>query len=112
MTWAEFHELFKRKYFPVTARHEKAREFLELKQGSMTMMEYVAKFIKLAHFADDYVATDTTKVRKFEDGLGCTHNRGTVTTLWARTRQGRCTHTTWTCVRQSNYVVTEISLSR
>ena len=33
------------------------------------MLEYVAKFTELAHFADDYVATDMAKVRKFEDGL-------------------------------------------
>ena len=33
------------------------------------MLEYVAKFIELAHFADDYVATDMAKVRKYEDGL-------------------------------------------
>ena len=33
------------------------------------MLEYVAKFIELAHFADDYVSTDMAKVRKFEDGL-------------------------------------------
>ena len=69
MTWAEFHELFMRKYFPETARHEKAREFLELKQGTMTMMEYVAKFTELARFFDDYVATNMAKVRKFEDSM-------------------------------------------
>ena len=33
------------------------------------MLEYVAKFTELARFADDYVATDITKVRNFEDGL-------------------------------------------
>ena len=33
------------------------------------MLEYVAKFIELAHFADDYVATYMAKVRKFKDGL-------------------------------------------
>ena len=33
------------------------------------MMEYVAKFTELARFADDYVAIDMAKVRKFEDGL-------------------------------------------
>ena len=33
------------------------------------MMEYVAKFTELARFADDYVATDMAKVRKFENGL-------------------------------------------
>ena len=35
----------------------------------MTMMEYVAKFTELSRFADDYVATDMAKVRKFENGL-------------------------------------------
>ena len=57
------------KYFSATARHVKAKEFLELRQGTMTIMEYVAKFIELARFADDYVAIDMAKVRKFENGL-------------------------------------------
>ena len=57
------------KYFSVSARHAKAREFLEVKQGTMTMLEYVAKFAELARFMDNYVATDMAKVRKFEDGL-------------------------------------------
>ena len=69
MTWVEFHELFMGKNFPATARNAKVREFLELKQGTMTVMEYVAKFIELACFVDEYVATDMAKVRKFEDGL-------------------------------------------
>ena len=68
MTWTEFHELFMGKYFPATARHAKTQEFLELKQGMMTVMEYVAKFTGLACFTDDYVA-DMAKVRKFENGL-------------------------------------------
>ena len=29
----------------------------------------MAKFTELTHFADDYVATNMAKVRKFEDGL-------------------------------------------
>ena len=57
------------KHFSTTARHAKAQEFLELKQGSMTVLEYVAKLTELARFEDDYVATDMAKVRKFEDGL-------------------------------------------
>ena len=35
----------------------------------MTLMDYVARFTELARFADDYVATDMTKVRRFENGL-------------------------------------------
>ena len=69
MTWEEFRELFIGKYFPASARHAKAREFLKLKQGTMMVLEYVDKFIELARFADDYVATDMPKVRKFENGL-------------------------------------------
>ena len=69
MTWEEFRELFMDKYFLASARHAKVREFLELKQGTRTMLEYVAKFTELASFADDYVAIDIAKVRKFEDGL-------------------------------------------
>ena len=57
------------KYFPATARHAKAQEFLELKQGAMIVIKYVAKFTELAHFADHYVATDLAKVRRFENGL-------------------------------------------
>ena len=55
------------KYFPDTARHAKAQEFLELKQGMMTVMDYVARFTELARFVDDYVATDMAKVRRFEN---------------------------------------------
>ena len=57
------------KYFLDIARHPKALEFLKLKQGTMTVMVYVARFMELARFADDYVATDMAKVRRFENGL-------------------------------------------
>ena len=35
----------------------------------MTVMDYVGRFTELARFADDYVATDMAKVRRFENGL-------------------------------------------
>ena len=57
------------KFFPASARYAKAREFLGLRQESMTILEYVAKFTELARFGDDYVATYVAKVWKFEDGL-------------------------------------------
>ena len=53
-------------YFPYTV---KAQEFLELKQRAMIMMDYVTRFIELARFVDNYVATDLAKVRRFENGL-------------------------------------------
>ena len=69
MTWAEFQELFMGKYFPDIASYAKAQEFLELEQGMMTVMDYVARFTELARFADDYVATDMARIRRFENGL-------------------------------------------
>ena len=54
------------KYFQGIA---KAQEFLKLKQGAMTVMDYVTRFTELARFADDYVATDMAKVRRFENEL-------------------------------------------
>ena len=77
MTWGEFQELFMSKFFSASTRHVKSWEFLELKQGNMTVLEYIAKFTKLAHFGDDYVATNMAKVRKFEDSLKLS-NRGKI----------------------------------
>ena len=57
------------KYFPETARHAKAQEFLVLKQEATTVIDYVARFTELARFVDDYVATNLAKVRRFENGL-------------------------------------------
>ena len=57
------------KYFSATVRHAKAQEFLELRKGMMTVMEYMARFIDLARFGDYYVATDMAKFRRFENGL-------------------------------------------
>ena len=64
-----FRELFMSKIFSASARYAKAREFLGLRRGSMTVLEYMAKFTELARFRDDYVATYMAKVKKFEDSL-------------------------------------------
>ena len=54
MTWDDFHIIFMGKYFPASARHVKAREFLKLRQGTMTILDYVSIFTELARFGDDY----------------------------------------------------------
>jgi len=38
------------KYFPEDVRNKKEMEFLELKQGNMTMAEYAAKFEELVRY--------------------------------------------------------------
>ena len=53
----DFRILFMGKYFSASARHAKAKEFLELRQGTVTVLEYVARFTESARFRDDYMAT-------------------------------------------------------
>ncbi|XP_028098946.1 uncharacterized protein LOC114298548 [Camellia sinensis] len=67
--WAQFLEIFYDKYFPQCVRDRKVPEFMELKQNSMTVVEYEAKFTKLARFPPHVVDTDYKKARHFEGGL-------------------------------------------
>ncbi|XP_028087684.1 uncharacterized protein LOC114288380 [Camellia sinensis] len=69
MTWAQFKELFLRKYFPNTVRQERIWQFQTLKQGEMSVTQYVAKFEELARYATRYIADEGEKARKFEWGL-------------------------------------------
>ena len=67
--WTKFLEIFYDKYFPQCVRDRKVSEFMELKQDSMPMAEYEAKFIELARFAPHVIDTDYKKARHFEGGL-------------------------------------------
>ena len=44
VTQEVFKRVFLEKYFPEDVRNKKEMEFLELKQGNMTVVEYAAKF--------------------------------------------------------------------
>ncbi|XP_028125340.1 uncharacterized protein LOC114322266 [Camellia sinensis] len=67
--WTRFLEIFYDKYFLQCARDRKASKFEGLKQGSMIVVEYEAKFTELARFALHMVDIDYKKVRKFEGSL-------------------------------------------
>jgi hypothetical protein len=47
MTWQEFTTAFREYYIPVGVLNRKLSEFLDLKQGSMTVIEYANKFSHL-----------------------------------------------------------------
>ena len=51
MTWERFIELLDNKYYPRDVQRMKEREFLNLKQGRMTVMEYAARFNELSRFS-------------------------------------------------------------
>ncbi|XP_058223089.1 uncharacterized protein LOC131332807 [Rhododendron vialii] len=69
MTFDKFETLFLDKYFPTPLRLAKEQEFLNLKQGTMTVTQYAAKFEELSRYAQTAVATEDKKARRFEWGL-------------------------------------------
>ena len=71
VTWALFKREFLRKYFPEDVRGKKEVEFLELKQGNMSVTDYTAKFVELVQFYPHYseATAEFSKCVKFENGL-------------------------------------------
>ena len=71
VTWWEFTTAFYQYYIPVGLLNRKLSEVLELKQGNMTVMEYVNKFNHLAQYVGTHVDTDKKKIDHFNCGLSC-----------------------------------------
>ena len=70
-TWVVFHMEFHVKYYPKDVRGKKEIEYLELKQGDLSVTEYAAKFMELANFYPHYTeeTIEFSKWVKFENGL-------------------------------------------
>jgi hypothetical protein len=69
ITWAEFATQFRNYHIPAGLMKIKKKEFLSLKQGSMSVSEYHYKFIQLSRYAPDEVAEDERKQEHFIEGL-------------------------------------------
>ena len=69
LSYSDFLREFRDRYMPEMYRDEKLREFLNLRQKSMTVAEYEVRFTQLSHYAPMMVATERDKYRRFEDGL-------------------------------------------
>ncbi|XP_035547394.1 uncharacterized protein LOC118348922 [Juglans regia] len=67
--WNKFKEVFNDRFFPLSVREAKTREFANLKQGAMTVRQYASKFVELSRFAPHLVLTESLKAEKFERGL-------------------------------------------
>ena len=67
--WPRFLEVFNDEYFLEMVWDQKTMEFLNLKQGKMTVVEYNTKFMELYHYAPHIVSIESHKARKFEAGL-------------------------------------------
>ena len=69
ITWEKFKGVFYDNYFPKVVRERKEREFADLVQGSMTIEQYAAKFIKLSRFGPHLILTEAKKTSRFQKGL-------------------------------------------
>jgi hypothetical protein len=71
VTWQEFTAAFREYFIPVGVLNRKLLEFLDLKQGSLSVIDYVNKFNHLAQYAGTHVDTDEKKRDRFYHGLSC-----------------------------------------
>ena len=71
MHWQEFTVAFREYYIPTGVLNRKLTEFLNLRQESMSMMDYVNKFNHLSQYAGTHVDTDEKKRVSFYRGFSC-----------------------------------------
>jgi len=69
VTWQEFTATFREFYIPAGIMNRKLIEFLDLKQGSLSVMDYVNKFNHLSQYVGIHVNTNEKK-RDYR-GLSC-----------------------------------------
>ncbi|MQL90416.1 hypothetical protein Taro_023016 [Colocasia esculenta] len=67
--WDEFVRLFRAKFVPEHIQDKMEQEFLSSTHGSMTVLEYEARFFELSKYAPHIVADEHKKAKKFVMGL-------------------------------------------
>ena len=69
LTWEQLKALMDAQYYPRDMKRAKEQEFLRLKQGQMSVVEYAPKFKELSRFTPNQVTTEEMKMDHFEQGL-------------------------------------------
>jgi hypothetical protein len=69
INWPEFRAAFHAHHVPQGVIKLKKKEFQDLKQGSMSVNEYITEFTQLSHYASHEVDTDEKKYECFLNGL-------------------------------------------
>jgi hypothetical protein len=67
--WEAFKKAFLENYFPPHARERKKVEFLELCQGSLSLVDYISRFQELERHCPNLFADDRERAGKFIRGL-------------------------------------------
>ncbi|KAA3484115.1 DNA/RNA polymerases superfamily protein [Gossypium australe] len=69
LTWDYFRAAYQKKYIGASYIDSQRKAFLRLVQGSKSVAEYEAEFLKLSRYARGMVATEHERCVRFEDGL-------------------------------------------
>lgn len=69
VVWDDFSYTFLDHFFPQGLRKSKAEEFVNLKQGKMSVKEHTLKFQQLVHYALELVSNMRSQIRKITSGL-------------------------------------------
>ena len=69
LTWEFFVQEFRAKYVTEMYRDSKWKQFLNLKQGSLSVAEYEKEFSHPSKYAPELVLTEAFMCWEFEDGL-------------------------------------------
>ena len=68
VSWKQFKKYFQQKYLSKHYFERKMQEFFDLKMGSMTMDEYVNKFLDFMRYVD-CIKYDKIKIQRFLSGF-------------------------------------------
>ena len=68
ISWDFFVQEFQTKYVTDDYRETNWKQFLNLKQGEMSVVEYEKKFSRLCKYAPEPILTETFQCRQFENG--------------------------------------------
>ena len=67
--WTTFKGQFTEKYVPSHIKRQMAVEFQLLKQGNMTVLQYITKFERLSRYTQELIDTEQKKIVRFLEGL-------------------------------------------
>ncbi|XP_027774287.1 uncharacterized protein LOC114077987 [Solanum pennellii] len=69
ITWELFKTVFLERFFPREMREAMVDEFINFKQGSMTVREYSLKFIKLSMYGTSFLSNSRDEMSRFLKGI-------------------------------------------
>ena len=65
MTWEQFFEMFHSRYVPLVERERLAQEYLDLRQGTESVMEITKMFMERAIFCPEFSASEQAHMTQY-----------------------------------------------